>query len=88
VYNRLDRAPEEEVFPSCLEQNLGVLARVPLASGFLSGKYSSGATFAASDVRSRREKQQVEETLAEVERISQEEVPEGVNMASWASPGA
>ena len=33
VYNRLDRAPEEAVFPSCEAQDLGVLARVPLASG-------------------------------------------------------
>ena len=37
VYNRLDRAPEEKVLPLCKEHNLGVLARVPLASGFLSG---------------------------------------------------
>ena len=44
VYNRLQREPEETVFPSCRRQNLGVLARVPLASGFLSGKYTPGAT--------------------------------------------
>ena len=39
VYDRLDRIPEERVFPSCERQDLGVLARVPLASGYLSGKY-------------------------------------------------
>ncbi|MDB5327308.1 MAG: aldo/keto reductase [Phycisphaerales bacterium] len=42
IYNRLDRKPEEEVFAVCKQQNLGVLARVPLASGFLSGKYKPG----------------------------------------------
>ena len=45
VYNRLDRAPEAELLPSCKAQDLGVLARVPLASGLLSGKYRAGATF-------------------------------------------
>ncbi|HXW01644.1 MAG TPA: aldo/keto reductase, partial [Anaerolineae bacterium] len=34
VYNRLDQTPEQRVLPLCQEQDLGVLARVPLASGF------------------------------------------------------
>jgi len=85
VYNRLDRVPEEEVFPSCLEQDLGVLARVPLASGFLSGKYKVGTAFTdEKDVRSRHKAEQVQERLAEVERLQREEVPEGMDMATWA----
>ena len=84
IYNRLDRAPETTVFPICKEQSLGVLARVPLASGFLSGKYKPGATFAAGDVRSTRDQEQVQERLKEVEAIARDEVPEGVDMASWA----
>jgi aryl-alcohol dehydrogenase-like predicted oxidoreductase len=84
VYNRLDRAPEEEVFPSCVEQNLGVLARVPLASGFLSGKYRPGTKFEAGDVRSRREQEDLDRQMREAERIRREEVPEGVDMAAWA----
>ncbi|MFW6260514.1 MAG: aldo/keto reductase [Spirochaetota bacterium] len=84
IYNRLDRAPEEKVFPLCEEHNLGVLARVPLASGYLSGKYKPGATFAKSDVRSRHDAEQVTERLEEVERIAKEEVPPGVPMAQWA----
>ncbi|MEK0313919.1 aldo/keto reductase [Cohnella sp. 56] len=84
VYNRLDRAPEEEVFPSCEAQGLGVLARVPLASGFLSGKYKPGAAFASSDVRSRRDREDSDRLLREAEEIRRTEVPEGVDMASWA----
>lgn len=84
VYNRLEREPEEEVFPSCIEQDLGVLARVPLASGYLSGKYKSGATFAANDVRQRHDQAQVTEKLKKVEEIRQNEVPEGMDMAQWA----
>ncbi|TVR05966.1 MAG: aldo/keto reductase [Spirochaetaceae bacterium] len=84
VYNRLDRQPEEAVFPAALRDDLGVLARVPLASGFLSGKYRPGATFDATDVRSRREREQVETALREVDAIRRTELPDGVEMAAWA----
>ncbi|RCW48822.1 aldo/keto reductase [Paenibacillus prosopidis] len=84
VYNRLDRVPEERVFPSCQQQDLGVLARVPLASGYLSGKYKPGAVFGNTDVRHRHDAESTLLKLQEVERIQREEVPQGVEMASWA----
>lgn len=85
IYNRLDQTPEQRVFPSCIEQNLGVLARVPLASGFLSGKYRPGTKFTnQDDIRSRRDDAQVQERLRQVEQIQQNEVPQGVPMAAWA----
>jgi aryl-alcohol dehydrogenase-like predicted oxidoreductase len=85
VYNRLDRHPEKEVFPYCLDQDLGVLARIPLASGFLSGKYAPGAQFAAEDdLRSRWDPARVQERLEQVQEIRRKEVPPGVPMAPWA----
>ena len=84
VYNRLDRQPEQTVFPLCIEQNLGVLARVPLASGFLSGKYKPGAAFAESDIRSRRERPKIEDALREVEQLRHNEIPPDVDMSAWA----
>ncbi len=85
VYNRLDPLPEARVFPACISQDLGVLARVPLASGFLSGKYSPGANFTdKNDVRSRHDKAEVEQRLKQVQEIQQNEVPSGVEMAPWA----
>lgn len=84
VYNRLDQTPEQRVFPSCVEQDLGVLARVPLASGYLSGKYRPGAVFADNDVRSRHDKEATAAKLRKVEEISRTEVPDGVQMAEWA----
>ncbi|HTL30399.1 MAG TPA: aldo/keto reductase [Tepidisphaeraceae bacterium] len=84
IYNRIDRVPEKRVFDSCIRQNLGVLARVPLASGFLSGKYKPGTKFAEGDVRSSRDDKQIQEKLKEVEQIQKTEVPPGVNMATWA----
>jgi len=84
VYNRLQRGPEKNVLPSCQRQNLGVLARVPLASGFLSGKYKPGAIFANNDVRSGKDRDVLDKQLREVEQIQKTEVPPGVPMAQWA----
>jgi len=84
LYNRLDRGPEQRVLPACRRLDLGVLARVPLASGYLSGKYKPGAQFTPSDVRSTQDRQKVDEKLREVQRIARDEVPAGADMARWA----
>lgn len=85
VYNRLRREQETTMLPVCLAQGVGVMARVPLASGYLSGKYKPGATFAANEMRGAWHQQdQRNAWLCEVEAIQQNEVPEGVPMAQWA----
>jgi len=84
LYNRLDRRPEETAFPSAQKQNLGVFARVPLASGFLTGKYKPGAKFSPGDARHEQKPEEIERKLREVERIAREEVPPAVPMAQWA----
>jgi aryl-alcohol dehydrogenase-like predicted oxidoreductase len=84
VYNRLDRRPEQMYFPHARRDNLGILARVPLASGFLSGKYRPGATFPAQDVRATFDPGRLRRDLLEVERIEKGEVPAGVPMSQWA----
>ncbi|MDB5332777.1 MAG: aldo/keto reductase [Phycisphaerales bacterium] len=84
IYNRLDRRPEQGLLQSCQKQNLGVLARVPLASGLLTGKYKPGTTFKEGDVRSTHDPEKTQARLREVEQIQKTEVPPGVNMAQWA----
>ena len=84
VYNRLDQKPEERVFPSCQAQDLGVLARVPLASGYLSGKYTPGAKFDEKDVRHRHDAESTYQKLVTVAKIKEEELPEGMDMATYA----
>jgi aryl-alcohol dehydrogenase-like predicted oxidoreductase len=85
IYNRLDRAPEQQLFPLGQAQDLGVLARVPLASGLLSGKYQPGADFTQpDDIRSRQDKAEMQQKLKLVQEIRQSEVPPGVPMATWA----
>ncbi|HEY1118330.1 MAG TPA: aldo/keto reductase [Acidimicrobiales bacterium] len=44
--------PLEQVLPAAREAGVGVIARVPLASGLLSGRYDEDTTFAAEDHRS------------------------------------
>ena len=83
VYNRIERKPEEQIFDSCIRQNLGVLARVPLASGFLSGKYNKESKFTGSDVRSIRQDNEMAKLIEEVTRVKSE-VPKGTPMAQWA----
>jgi aryl-alcohol dehydrogenase-like predicted oxidoreductase len=83
VYNRIERKPEEQIFESSIRQNLGVLARVPLASGFLSGKYGKNAKFAGGDVRSIWKDDEMSELVEEVARVKSE-VPQGTPMAQWA----
>ena len=84
IYNRLDRRPEQLYLPHAQRDNLGILARVPLASGLLTGKYRPGATIPAGDWRSTWEAERLPRDLAEVERIRQGELPAGVPMAQWA----
>jgi aryl-alcohol dehydrogenase-like predicted oxidoreductase len=85
VYNRIQRDAEKEILPSCRKQDLGVLARVPLASGFLSGKYTKGVKFASTDVRAVWHSEQERQSLIErAEQVKCEEVPSGVPMAQWA----
>jgi len=83
-YNRLDRRAEQMYFPAARRDGLGVLARVPLASGLLTGKYRAGATFQPNDVRATFDPQKMGRDLAEVEKIRASEVPAGVPMSQWA----
>jgi aryl-alcohol dehydrogenase-like predicted oxidoreductase len=51
LYNVLNQAPAKELFPLAKEKGYGIIARVPLASGLLSGKFRTDTTFTADDVR-------------------------------------
>jgi aryl-alcohol dehydrogenase-like predicted oxidoreductase len=84
LYNRLQRSAENEILPLCRELDLGVITRVPLASGLLSGKYEFGSRFPENDVRAYRKREELEEMLWEMEQIRREELPEQMFLSSWA----
>jgi len=51
ILNIFRRKPLEELLPAAARAGVGVLARVPLASGLLTGTYDETTTFAADDHR-------------------------------------
>ena len=44
-YSLLERSIEKESAPFCLENNIGIIAYSPLASGLLTGKYDKTTDF-------------------------------------------
>lgn len=49
LYNMLERDCEQDVFPFCLENGIGVVPFSPIASGFLSGKITADTQFEKKD---------------------------------------
>ncbi len=52
ILNAFRLKPLDAVLPAAAAAGVGVIVRVPLASGLLSGKYDEGTAFAADDHRS------------------------------------
>ncbi|GAA4834031.1 aldo/keto reductase [Luteimicrobium xylanilyticum] len=51
ILNAFRLKPLDEVLPAASEAGVGIIARVPLASGLLSGRYTAQTTFPESDHR-------------------------------------
>jgi aryl-alcohol dehydrogenase-like predicted oxidoreductase len=95
IFNIFRQKPAEKFFPLAEERNVGILARVPLASGLLSGKMRSDRAFTEDDHRNfNREGQAFDrgETFSGVDfetgLLAAEElkelVPEGHTLAQFA----
>ncbi|MBZ5728052.1 MAG: aldo/keto reductase [Acidobacteriia bacterium] len=85
IYNIFDQTPETSLFPLALEHNIGVLARVPLDEGALTGQIDEHTTFPSGDFREfyfrgDRKKQVVERVNA----LRRDLGPEGVDLAAAA----
>lgn len=52
IFNIFRQKPAEEFFAAARQRRVGILARVPLASGLLTGKITAQTTFAPDDHRS------------------------------------
>jgi aryl-alcohol dehydrogenase-like predicted oxidoreductase len=95
IFNAFRQRPLERVLPAAHDAGVAVIARVPLASGLLSGRYTRDTTFAPDDHRNynrQGEAFDVGETFAgvpfevgleAVERL-RPLVPERVTMAQFA----
>lgn len=51
IYNMFRQRPGDSFFQKAKEKNVGVIVRVPLASGLLTGKYTKQTTFETGDHR-------------------------------------
>jgi aryl-alcohol dehydrogenase-like predicted oxidoreductase len=51
IYNVYDQSPQEKLFPFCLEKKIGIIVRVPLDEGGLSGSITTESTFPKGDFR-------------------------------------
>jgi aryl-alcohol dehydrogenase-like predicted oxidoreductase len=95
ILNAFRLKPLERVLPAAAEAGVGIIARVPLASGLLSGRYDADTTFGADDHRNYNrngEAFDVGETFSGVDfRVGLEavsrlrpHVPAGATMAQFA----
>ncbi|MCM2417131.1 aldo/keto reductase [Streptomyces sp. RKAG293] len=53
IYNIFDQAPADTLLPACQEHGVGVIVRVALDEGGLTGRITAGTTFPDGDFRSR-----------------------------------
>lgn len=84
VYNAVKTKAEKTVLPLAEEQDLGVIARVPLASGYLTGKYQPGHVFPDRDVRSWRPQEGRDTEIgAALEALKAK--PSDMEPAAWAN---
>ncbi len=95
IFNCFRQRPAEDFFARAKEKRVGILARVPLASGLLTGKFRQDSTFSADDHRNfnrHGEAFDMGETfsgvdynlgLAAVEQM-RTLVPDGVSMSQFA----
>jgi aryl-alcohol dehydrogenase-like predicted oxidoreductase len=95
IVNMLRLKPLDQVLPAAAEAGVGIIARVPLASGVLSGRYDERTTFGADDHRNFNRQGEAfdvgetfsgvdyETALTAVRRLAPL-VPEGATMAQVA----
>lgn len=74
-YSLLHRAPEQELFPFCLDQGVGAIAYSPLARGVLAGKYKRGEAYPEGSRAKAGERRimplMTEQNLAIAERLAE-----------------
>jgi len=70
IYNLLEQDPGRDLLEAARTVGAGVLVRVPLSSGVLTGAYSHETTFPAGDHRSHRPRGWLEDGLAKIEKLA------------------
>lgn len=70
IYNIFEQRPKDFLLPAALENNVGILVRVPLEEGLLTGKISPGHKFPEGDWRAEwLTPERLEEAARRLERL-------------------
>ncbi len=84
VYNILEQTPGNELIEAAERKNVGILVRVPDASGILTGKVSADTKIDEKDHRSVRKGEWVKASLAKVEQLRPIANRNGLNITELA----
>jgi aryl-alcohol dehydrogenase-like predicted oxidoreductase len=84
VYNILEQTPGNELMKKAEEKNVGILVRVPEASGILTGKVNADTKFDDNDHRSVRKREWLKASLEKVEQFRPIAERNGLNITEFA----
>lgn len=84
VYNILEQTPGNELIENAEKKNVGILARVPDASGILTGKVNANTKIDEKDHRSVRKGEWIKESLNKVKQLQPIATRNGLNMTEFA----
>ena len=69
-YNLLEREAEKVLFPKAIEYGTGIIVRIPLLFGFLTGKFNSDSKFSDEDHRSMNlSSEKLKKYLSDLEKV-------------------
>ncbi len=84
VYNILEQTPGNELMKKAEEKDVGILVRVPEASGILTGKVNADTKFDDNDHRSVRKREWLKASLEKVEQFKPIADRNGLNVTEFA----
>ena len=84
VYNLARREAEDTFLATAQAANVGVIAREPLANGFLAGRYNAASTWEHGDIRSRMPRPYVAQLCALGQRVRELAEQSGMTAAQLA----
>ena len=84
VYNILEQTPGNELMENAVKNNVGILVRVPDASGILTGKVNADTKIDEKDHRSVRKGEWIKASLKKVEQLRPIAERNGLNITELA----
>jgi aryl-alcohol dehydrogenase-like predicted oxidoreductase len=84
VYNILEQDPGRAFLDAACQNDVGIIVRVPDASGILTGKVKADTTFDKNDHRGNRKREWILEALQKVEKMRNIAESKGLNITELA----